>query len=143
MITKEIRIGTLYAVGEGQRARHRGIVLSLEPHVTRIDYRNGRQLARLQPDPIGRGYGRRGVRSGSGERGLPVLLAIPPYRFDEQALPDLTDDELHDLAQRLIADGFTGDELGDDRRMFLNRRAHLEVVRPQAIERLWADHQAI
>jgi hypothetical protein len=143
MRTSEIQIGMLYAVGEGQyRDRRRGIVLSLEPHRMSIEYRTGRQLSRLQPDPQGRGY-REGRSRISGSRGLPMLLAVVPYRFDEQALPELTDEELHALAQQLIADGFTGDELGEDRRAFANRRAVLEMVRPQAIERLWVDHLEI
>jgi hypothetical protein len=142
MKTAEIQIGVLYAVGEGQRDRHRGIVLATDPHRLGMSYSGHRQLWRLQSDPHGRGSGGRRLSVG-GERGLPVLLAIPPYRYQEQTLPDLTDAELHELAKQLIADGFTGDELGEDQRIFRDRRARLEVARPQAIERLWVDHLEI
>ena len=137
MKTSEIQIGTLYAVGEGQsRTRQRGIVLSIEPHRMTTGY-STHYTTSLHPDPTGRGYG--GRRS-TGERGLPVLLTYQPfYGHDEKRAA--TDDELHELAQRLIADGFTGDGLIEDRVAFPDHQARLEVVRPQAIERLWADHQ--
>lgn len=142
MKTSEIKLGVLYAIGESQRERHRGIVLATEPHRQSIEYRTGRQVARLRPDPNGSGYGRRGRSIYSGERGLPVLMTYRPFlSYDEK--PAVTDDELIEMAKRLIADGFTGDELDADQRVFLDNRARLEVVRPRAIERLWADHLEI
>lgn len=140
MKTSDIQIGTLYAVGEGQRTRVRGIVLSTEPHRMTTDYRSSRYASTLRPDPNGRGYG--GRRGYSGERGLPILLTYRPF-YGADELPEVTDDELHELAQRLIADGFAGEGLTEDQRVFLDRRVRLEVVRPQAIERLWVDHLEI
>lgn len=135
MKTAEIKLDTLYAIGEGEyRSRQRGIVLALEPH-RMVTSGFGRTTTTLLPDPTGRGYSSNYGR----RRGLPVVRTAA--EFYNRNKPEVTDEELRALAQKLVTEGFCGESLTEDQLSFLDRRAWLTVVRPQAIEVPWVDYQ--